>query len=55
MKSKKRMGRPPVKNPRSVMFNFRVTVAEARALRAAARAAGLSLSAHIMAPHRKGR
>ena len=54
-KSKKKMGRPPLKNPRGVLVALRLTASEKRRLVKAAKAAGTSLSAYLMAPHRKGR
>jgi uncharacterized protein (DUF1778 family) len=47
-KKRKGPGRPAIKNPRSVLVAFRLTRGEARALRAAARAAGLSLTGYTL-------
>ena len=52
-KGKKRMGRPPVANPRKVLVALRITEQEKAQLMKAAKKAGMSLSAYIMAPHRK--
>lgn len=51
------MGRPPKpKNEKqSEKVSVKMTRAERRELEAAARKAGLSLSAYILAPHRKPR
>lgn len=50
---KKRVGRPPVANPKKVLVALRVTAEEKARLTKAARKAGMSLSSYIMAPHRK--
>ena len=49
-RKRKGPGRPPIdpKKLRSVLVAFRLTKAEARALRAAARAAGLTLTGYIL-------
>jgi uncharacterized protein (DUF1778 family) len=49
------MGRPPVKHRRDAMLHFRVTLAEARAIRKAAKAAGMNLTAYLLSLCRKGR
>ena len=47
-KKHKGPGRPAIKNPRSILVAFRLNRGEARALRAAARAAGLSLTGYTL-------
>jgi len=47
-KTKKRMGRPPIKNPRSEFLAFRATKDEAMAIRKMAKAANLSLSDFVL-------
>ena len=54
-KKRKRMGRPPLENPRNTLISLKVTARERAELAKAAKAAGMSLSAYIMAPHRKKR
>ena len=55
MKHKAKMGRPRKPDAYRVMVSLKVSGRERRELGKAAKAAGLSLSAYIMAPHRKGR
>ena len=52
-KSKKKMGRPPIPSPKKYLVVLRVTADEKKMLTKKAKAAGMSLSAYIMAPHRK--
>jgi predicted HicB family RNase H-like nuclease len=48
-KRQKRMGRPPVPDPRSEKVTVRLTKGQAAALREAARTAGQTLTAYILA------
>ena len=50
---KKKMGRPPLENPKRVLVALRMTDQEKVELTRAAKKAGMSLSGYIMAPHRK--
>jgi len=52
---RKKMGRPPMKDPRKIMVALRITPSEKRELTRAAKEAGMSLSAYLMAPHRRKR
>ena len=49
------MGRPRLPNPKNMLVGVRMTKAEKTKLSKAARKAGMSLSAYLMAPHRKAR
>jgi uncharacterized protein (DUF1778 family) len=51
-KKRKRMGRPHSPNPRKSFIGLKVTADERRWLEREARAAELSLSEFLMAPHR---
>ena len=51
-KSSKR-GRPPVANPKYDLLVIRVSEKEKKLLQKMADAAGMSLGAYVMAPHRK--
>lgn len=44
---KKRMGRPPIKNPRTRSIVVRVNVAELRTVERAAKAVGLTVAGYI--------
>ena len=52
MAKKKKMGRPPMKDPKKIFVGIRITSEERKHLARAAKKAGMSLSAYIMAPHR---
>ena len=52
-KGKKRMGRPPLANPKRVLAALRITEKEKAELTRAAKKSGVSLSTFIMAPHRR--
>lgn len=52
MGRKKKMGRPPLKDPKAIFIGLRITSEEKARLTKAAKDAGVSLSAYIMAPHR---
>ena len=55
MARKKKMGRPKKPDARTTLVNLKVSKGELAALRKGAKAAGMSLSAFIMSPHREGR
>lgn len=44
-----------MKDPRKIMVALRITPSEKRELTRAAKEAGMSLSAYLMAPHRRKR
>lgn len=52
-KRKNRVGRPRVKDPKQIPITIRLASKEKAQLTKAAKKAGMSLSAYIMAPHRK--
>ena len=52
-RKKKKMGRPPLPSPKKYLVVLRVTADEKKTMTKRAKVAGMSLSAYIMAPHRK--
>jgi len=49
---KKKMGRPPIGNPKDTTLTIRLTTKDKVRLKKAARAEGMCLAEYIMAPHR---
>ena len=51
-KTKVKMGRPPIPNPKNRLIALRVTAKEREMLIRKAKKAGMTLSEYILSPHR---